>query len=255
MIGDLAFGSTFDCLQTSTFHYWISIVFDNIKLSAFLRCTLYYPPFIRPLLRLLIPNYLTLHRENHMRMTREKALARLHSKSPRMDLLCRLVNPASGVTEAEFIQNCATVVVAGSDTTANVLAGTTHFLSQNPECYARLAHEVRSRFASEEEITLEAVNQLGYLTACLIEGMRRYPPTPAHLPRRTNMDDQIAGQMVPKDVCRLFLFLFPLRTPLKTAITDHCLRHAGRHVSHGEVLSPCIRLLPRAMDGRSRICI
>ncbi|KAI9925898.1 hypothetical protein ASPWEDRAFT_42562 [Aspergillus wentii DTO 134E9] len=199
VIGDLAFGSTFDCLQNSTFHYWISIVFDNIKLSAFLRCTLYYPRFIRPFLRLFIPQHLTRHRHNHMRMTREKALARLQSTDPRMDLLCRLVKPDSGVSEAEFIQNCATVVVAGSDTTANVLAGTTHFLSQNPRAFARLAHDVRSRFQSEDEITLDAVNGLEYLTAVLTEGMRRYPPTPAHLPRRTNMDDYIAGRFVPKN--------------------------------------------------------
>ncbi|KAB8236162.1 cytochrome P450 [Aspergillus alliaceus] len=199
VIGDLAFGSSFDCLETSQYHSWISIVFDNIKLSAYLRCTLYYPRFLRPILRQFIPSHLTRHREKHMRLTREKAMARWNLKNGRPDLLDRLTKPNSGISEAEFIQNCATVVVAGSDTTANVLAGTTHFLSQNRRCYDKLAHEVRSRFKSEDEITLDAVCQLEYLTACLTEGMRRYPPTPAHLPRRTNMNDNLSGRLVPKN--------------------------------------------------------
>ena len=152
-------------------------------------------------MKLFIPVHLTKHRANHMKMTRDKALRRLNSKSERIDLMARMAAPDSGVTEAEFISNCGTVIVAGSDTTANLLAGVTHFLSQNKRCYDKLAHEVRSKFKREDEITLVEVNQLEYLTACLTEALRRYPPTPAHLPRRTNMDDYLAGRFVPVNVC------------------------------------------------------
>jgi cytochrome P450 len=204
VIGDLAFGESFDCLKNSEYHRWISIVFDNIKLSAYLRCTLYYPKIIRPLMRLFIPGHLTSHRAEHMKMTRDKALHRLEMKSERVDLLARLAAPGSGISQGEFISNSGTVIVAGSDTTANLLAGVTHFLSQNKRCYDILANEIRSAFKSEDEITLVAVNQLPYLSACLSEALRRYPPTPAHLPRRTSMDDHIAGKFVPKDVSRPF---------------------------------------------------
>lgn len=151
-------------------------------------------------MKLFIPGHIVKHRTNHMKMTREKALRRLNSKSERVDLMARMAAPGNGVTEGEFISNCGTVIVAGSDTTANLLAGVTHFLSQNKRCYDKLAHEVRSRFKSEDEITLAEVNQLEYLTACLTEALRRYPPTPAHLPRRTNMDDHLAGRFVPVNV-------------------------------------------------------
>lgn len=200
MIGDLAFGESFNCLQNSQYHAWISVVFDNIKLSAYLRCTLYYPRIIRPVLKLFIPGHLTSHRAEHMKMTRDKALHRLNMKTERIDLMARLAAPGSGVSEGEFISNCGTVIVAGSDTTANLLAGVTHFLSQNRRCYDKLALEIRSAFKKEDEITLEAVNSLEYLSACLSEALRRYPPTPAHLPRRTNMDDHLAGRFVPKNV-------------------------------------------------------
>ncbi|GME64949.1 hypothetical protein AJ79_03600 [Neofusicoccum parvum] len=199
VIGDLAFGESFDCLKNSEYHSWISIVFDNIKLSAYLRCTQYYPSIVRPLLRLFIPRHLTAHRAGHMKLTREKAMRRLDMKTDRVDLMSRLAAPGSGITPAEFTSNCGTVIVAGSDTTANLLAGVTHFLSQNRRCYNKLASEVRSTFKSEDEITLAAVNQLEYLSACLTEALRRYPPTPAHLPRRTSMDDTLAGKFVPKN--------------------------------------------------------
>lgn len=201
VIGDLAFGESFDCLKTSNYHRWISIVFDNIKLSAYLRCSLYYPQVFRPILKyFLVPTHLTAHRTEHMAMTREKALRRLESKSERIDLMTRLTVPGSGISEAEFISNCGTVIVAGSDTTANLLAGVVHFLAQNKRCYDRLADEVRSKFNTEDDITLIEVNKLEYLSAVLQETLRRYPPTPAHLPRRTNMDDMLAGRFVPKDV-------------------------------------------------------
>jgi cytochrome P450 len=200
VIGDLAFGESFNCLQNSQYHAWIKGVSDNIKLGAYLRCTLYYPQIIRPFLKLFIPGYLTSRRAEHMKMTREKALHRLNLKTDRVDLIARLAAPGSGVSEDEFIHNCGTVIVAGSGTTANLLAGVTHFLSQNRRCYNKLAQEIRSAFRTEDEMTLEAVNSLAYLSACLTEAMRRYPPTPAHLPRRTNIDDELAGRFVPKNV-------------------------------------------------------
>ena len=219
MIGDLAFGESFDCLKSSQYHEWISIVFDNIKLSAYLRCTLYYPKIVRPLLKVFIPGHLTKHRADHMKMTRDKALHRLNMKTDRVDLMARLAAPESGISENEFISNCGTVIVAGSDTTANLLAGVTHFLSQNQACYNKLAHEIRSTFKSEDEITLEAVNKLEYLSACLMEALRRYPPAPAHLPRRTNMDDYLAGTFVPKEVSIIRHKILPALSMPNTAPT------------------------------------
>jgi hypothetical protein len=239
VIGDLAFGESFDCLKNSEYHAWISIVFDNIKLSAYLRCTLYYPKIIRPLLKLFIPSNLTTHRAEHMEMTRKKALNRLQMKSERVDLLSRLAAPGSGISQGEFISNSGTVIVAGSDTTANLLAGVTHFLSQNKRCYDKLAKEIRSAFKSEEEITLAAVNKLEYLSACLSEALRRYPPTPAHLPRRTNMDDHLAGRFVPKEVRSFPMFPFafepdidPLTRQPSPYLTSSCITQKNTSAAH-----------------------
>ena len=96
--------------------------------------------------------------------------------------MARMADPGNGITDQEFMSNGGTVIVAGSDTTANLLAGFTYLLSQIKRCYDKLAHELGSRFKSEDKITLSVDNQLEYFTVCLTETLRRYHPTPAHLP-------------------------------------------------------------------------
>jgi cytochrome P450 len=49
---------------------------------------------------------------------------------------------------------------------------------RNPRCYSKLKDEIRGRFASEEEITLSAMDDLPYMNACLEEGLRMFPPAP-----------------------------------------------------------------------------
>jgi cytochrome P450 len=79
--------------------------------------------------------------------------------------------------------NMEGLFIAGSETTATLLCGVTYLLLSNPEILKKLAHEVRSGFASEDEITMTSVSKLSYMLACLDEAMRVYPPIPSVLPR------------------------------------------------------------------------
>ena len=49
----------------------------------------------------------------------------------------------------------------------------------------RLTEEIRSSFSTEADITIEKLQALKYLHACLEEGLRMYPPVPIGLPRVT----------------------------------------------------------------------
>lgn len=42
----------------------------------------------------------------------------------------------------------------------------TYFLTASPSKFSRLKNEIRSRFSSEEEITMETTAPLKYLNAC-----------------------------------------------------------------------------------------
>jgi hypothetical protein len=45
IFGDLGFGESFNCLEHSKYHPWISLIFNSIKAITFLNSVKYYPMF------------------------------------------------------------------------------------------------------------------------------------------------------------------------------------------------------------------
>jgi cytochrome P450 len=79
-----------------------------------------------------------------------------------------------------------------------------YYLLNNEEVYTKLRTEVRSAFKSVDEIDAKRVGALPYLTACIDETFRAYPPIPIAMPRVTPKGGcTIAGQFVPGNVSRL----------------------------------------------------
>ncbi|EOA91201.1 uncharacterized protein SETTUDRAFT_112800 [Exserohilum turcica Et28A] len=88
----------------------------------------------------------------------------------------------STLTKSEIRAECATLVVAGSDTSSSTLAATLFYLSENPGAYERLCREIRQKFSSLDEIKLGAqLNSCTYLRACIDEALRMSPPVGAAL--------------------------------------------------------------------------
>ena len=93
------------------------------------------------------------------------------------------------------------LVIAGSETTATLLAGVTYLLLKNPDVMRKLQDEVRGSFAAEGEITLTSVSKLSYMLACLDEALRMYPPVAFGMPREVFEGGvSIAGTFVPEKV-------------------------------------------------------
>lgn len=91
----------------------------------------------------------------------------------------------------------------------------------NPECLARLTHEVRSTFTAEEEITIASVSTLPYMLACLDEALRCYPPIASGLPRVVAKGGRtLCGQYVPEDVSFAIVTFFVASRP-STDTTIH----------------------------------
>ena len=95
--------------------------------------------------------------------------------------------------------------VAGSETTASTLAALTNNLLRYPDVYAKLKAEIRGTFATEDEIKLATVNELPYLTACIEEGLRIFPPAPIGFLRSIQPGgDTIDGHHIPGGVSRIW---------------------------------------------------
>ncbi|KAL4905501.1 hypothetical protein BDW74DRAFT_185052 [Aspergillus multicolor] len=90
---------------------------------------------------------------------------------------CRDPNTGKGLSLTEVSTETATFVVAGSDSTSNSLASTSHYLTGSSEWYRKVTAEIRSTFSSLEEIKLgPQLNSCNILRACMEESMRLSPP-------------------------------------------------------------------------------
>ncbi|KAK4205300.1 putative isotrichodermin C-15 hydroxylase [Triangularia verruculosa] len=203
LIGDLAFGQSFSCLSTGNYHPWVSMIFNNIKLSVFVE-TLRRYPFLSILKSVLLPKKLVKSQLEHWELSRQTAKKRLLSGgTERGDFMSYILRynegDEKGMSEGEIIENTNLLIIAGSETTATQLSGTTFWLLMDKEGrYERLVNEIRGRFADEKEITLQAVGGLEYMDACFEEAFRMYPPVPLALPRRTpGKGEYIEGYWVP----------------------------------------------------------
>jgi cytochrome P450 len=111
------------------------------------------------------------------------------------------------MNDAEMASNGRLLVLAGSETTATALSGVAYYLATHPDVQRKLAAEVRSGFAEEQEIDLFSANRLTYMLAVLDEAMRMFPPVPSMLPRVCQAGGaMICGYQVPGGVSPPFVF-------------------------------------------------
>lgn len=87
IIGDLAFGEPFGCLEIATYHPWVALVFNSVKnvwYSANVECY----PLIAPLLkRFIIPKALASKMAEHSSLSAAKLRKRLAMETERPDFV------------------------------------------------------------------------------------------------------------------------------------------------------------------------
>ncbi|OGM45572.1 cytochrome P450 monooxygenase [Aspergillus bombycis] len=197
VMGQLVFGESFNCLQSSDFHPWVSIIFDSIRYNVYVRCAQFWP-WLSPVIRRLIPKSFQRRKIEQQALSREKAKYRKTIHDGRNDLVANLLKPNSGVTDPEYQSTVQTLIVAGSETTASLLCGVTFHLLNNPAKLEKAVKEVRNEFDSAEKISFVSANKLHYLLACINEALRVYPPVADGFPRNTGYNvEVINGRPVP----------------------------------------------------------
>ncbi|GKU05128.1 unnamed protein product [Fusarium langsethiae] len=186
LIGHLALGQPFGCLENGRYHPWISRIFSSIKGISFTQAAIRLG--LRSWMATLTPGHLKKAAQEHFEFTEHAAGARLDVKETNsQDFMSYILryNDERGMSRPEIIENSSLLIVAGSETTATLLSGVTYQLLTNREKYDKLVNEIRSSFSTEDEITATRVDQQKYLLAVLSEGLRMYPPVPGALARIT----------------------------------------------------------------------
>ncbi|KAL2128590.1 hypothetical protein VTI74DRAFT_8957 [Chaetomium olivicolor] len=182
IIGDLAFGESFGCLEKAATHEWIASIQGNViaipVINAIRRLGLDW------IIPLLAPKMLLEKRAKNAQFTVDKVDARRqHGSQPRGDLWDSVLGvdaKEGGMSRDEMISNASAIVLAGSETSATLLSGCTWLLLQpeNMHVLEQLTRHVRSSFSSEAEIDLISVGRLDYMLAVIDEALRLYPPVP-----------------------------------------------------------------------------
>ncbi|KAJ5540699.1 cytochrome P450 monooxygenase, partial [Penicillium frequentans] len=200
IIGDLAFGEPFGCLQNSEYHPYVHLIFESARGGTIWQTMRFYP-LLNKLFWAVVPRSALSRFVRQTKLSMAKLQRRMEPGNERSDLIEGLLSKRKELNlSLENLQSNGNIlIIGGSETTATLLAGVTYLLLSNPVALQRLTVEVRSTFQSEQEITMTSVNQLTYMLACLNEALRVYPPVPTGLPRVTPAGGRtILGRFVPQ---------------------------------------------------------
>ncbi|EKG16038.1 Cytochrome P450 [Macrophomina phaseolina MS6] len=185
IIGDLTFNEPFGCLKNDDYNAFVSGVFASVKAVSFRSALAYYKWFDR-LYFWLKPSGIQKGSVTFFDFTSDVVDRRLDAHIHRPDVISFIERQPEGksLSVPELKATCFTMLIAGSETTATALSGTTYLLLKNPQAMKRLSDEIRERFRSQSEICFESTSKLPFLHAVVNEGLRMYPPVPSGFPRR-----------------------------------------------------------------------
>ena len=118
------------------------------------------------------------------------------------DLLARLMQAKDDetqvqMTERQLRDEVLTLLIAGHETTANLLAWTIYLVAQSPEADARMHAEARTVLAGRECFSAADTERMPYARQVVLEGLRMYP-SGWFIGRAALADVDLRGYTVPK---------------------------------------------------------
>lgn len=146
-----------------------------------------------------------------LRQTADEVLQyRKAHPSDRKDLLNAMLNgvdPKTGkkMTDQSITDNLITFLIAGHETTSGLLSFTFACLLKHPEYYRRAQQEV-DEVIGKGQITIDHLNKLPFITACLRESLRTNSPITA-IGVRAKEDTLMGGKYPVSKADRLIMLL------------------------------------------------
>ncbi|KAF4338666.1 pisatin demethylase cytochrome P450 [Fusarium beomiforme] len=195
VMGDLAFGKSFDMLKTGTTHPFMELVHAHVALVG----SLSHLAWIFPLLK-RIP---ILNQENCELQERITHLVewRMKNEPNAPDIFSWILSSYYDLGKPTFQDtvnlygDCQLIAVAGSDTTASSLTCLFFELAINAQAQHNLQDELDRYYLERSTPDHSSLSKLSYLQACINESMRLYPVIPSGLQRLTPSDGLQVGDM------------------------------------------------------------
>ncbi|KAF5630165.1 cytochrome P450 monooxygenase [Fusarium tjaetaba] len=185
VMGDLAFGRSFNMLRNGTAHPFMELVHSNMLMAG----SLSHLPWIFPLLkRIPVLNQKNLEFQGWLK---QQVDWRQKNKPDLPDVFSWILSDYDALnnpTAQDTINlrgDAQLIAVAGSDTTASSLACLFFELAVNPETCLDLQRELDQYYAEHGKLDHSGLSKLKYLQACINESMRLYPAIPSGLQRMT----------------------------------------------------------------------
>ncbi|KAI1270667.1 cytochrome P450 monooxygenase-like protein [Xylariaceae sp. FL1019] len=183
IIGDLAFGEPFGAVEEGRTPFWVSLILDATFTALMATMVKRKIPLLKPFMSFVLPKGADEKRKAHYAMSKEKARKRIQAgDTGRDDFFSHMLKKGT-MSESEIVSQASTLIVAGSETTATSLAGTTWYLLKNPDAMSKLQDEVRGAFDSLDQITGDTTVGMPYLHGVIEESLRLFPPAALGLPR------------------------------------------------------------------------
>ena len=215
IIGDLTFGESFQCLDESRYHSWVSILSTQFKTGALLVSLRFFG--LAGYAKMLLPKSLLQQRKDHSDMANERIRRRrdqgISGDGQRNDFMTYILrhNDERGMSNLEMEATLRILVLAGSETTATALTGIMGNLVTSPDIMEELTDEIRRSFRHTSEICAERVSELSYLGAVIEEGLRLCTPVALGMPRVVPVGGaEVSRHWLPEGVSQYYLLLHDL---------------------------------------------
>ncbi|KAI4867191.1 benzoate 4-monooxygenase cytochrome P450 [Hypoxylon rubiginosum] len=207
--GDLVFGEdVFKCIEKEQWHPWIRISMTYFTSGVYMHALNDISPWALWIWqKFFTPKSIADAQSYHLRTTLELVDKRMAAgKTDHPDYMSFIASESKAgemLTKEQMYANAQMLVTAGSETVATASATTLFLLLKNPDAMERAKQEIRSAFASAQDITATAVTQLPYLLAAIDESMRIWPPVATSFNPRavTSGGCTVDGYFIPEGAC------------------------------------------------------
>ncbi|KAF5570619.1 pisatin demethylase cytochrome P450 [Fusarium pseudoanthophilum] len=192
VMGDLAFGKSFNMLRDGVNHYFLSSLHGSMKMVG----ALAHISWVIPILK-LIPAVNSEDRQFWAWISGQVE-ERSKMKPDNPDVFAWILeeyerSPKTHQAKLNVEAEAYLIAVAGSDTTAATLTGLLFELATNPSQIIKLREEIDQYFMDREHADHTSLSYLIHLNAVIDESLRLHPPVPSGLQRVTPPQGLMVG--------------------------------------------------------------